>query len=94
MKRLILVFQIIFFSFVVNAQIEKTSVLYQTIKAKDSLLFNLGFNNCDLSQFENLLSENFEFYHDQSGYVNSKTAFIDNVRLNICTLNYSLKEYW
>lgn len=92
MKRLILVFQIIFFSFVVNAQIEKTSALYQTIKAKDSLLFNLGFNNCDLSQFENLLSENFEFYHDQSGYVNSKTAFIDNVRLNICTLNYSPKR--
>ena len=36
-----------------------------TIMSRDSLLFNIGFNTCDVSQFENLLSNNFEFYHDK-----------------------------
>jgi hypothetical protein len=48
-------------------QVDKTSALYKTIKEKDSLLFNIGFNNCDIKQFESRISENFEFYHDQAG---------------------------
>jgi len=46
------------------SQEEKNSALYKTIISKDSLLFNVGFNTCDISQFENLLSDDFEFYYD------------------------------
>jgi CubicO group peptidase (beta-lactamase class C family) len=73
-------------------QVDKTSALYQTIKEKDSLLFNLGFNNCDIAQFENLVSEHFEFYHDQTGITNSKTAFIAGIKNGLCQLAYKPKR--
>lgn len=74
------------------AQVEKSSELYITISKKDSLLFNLGFNNCDIIQFENLLSENFEFYHDQSGITNSKSAFIQSIENGLCKLDYRARR--
>lgn len=60
-----------------QAQVEKTSELYKTIMAKDSLLFNIGFNTCDLSQFENLMSEKLEFYHDIGGPADKKKSLKD-----------------
>jgi hypothetical protein len=73
-------------------QVDKTSALYKTIKEKDSLLFNLGFNNCDIKQFENLVSENFKFYHDQSGITNSKAEFISGIKSGLCQLAYKPKR--
>ena len=49
------------------AQSNKSSEIYRTILAKDSLLFEVGFNQCDIGQFENLLSENLKFFHDKDG---------------------------
>ena len=60
-----------------SAQVESSSVLYKTILEKDSLLFNIGFNTCDISQFEKLLSENFEFFHDKSGISDRKKFLSD-----------------
>lgn len=51
------------------SQEEKNSALYKTIISKDSLLFNVGFNTCDISQFENLLSDDFEFYYDMDSII-------------------------
>jgi CubicO group peptidase (beta-lactamase class C family) len=79
-------------SFTTFGQVDKTSSLYKTIKEKDSLLFNLGFNKCDIKQFENLVSENFEFYHDQSGITNSKTEFISGIKNGLCQLAYKPKR--
>lgn len=62
--------------------------LYNTLKAKDSLLFNIGFNTCDLAQFDQLLSEDFEFYHDIAGITKSKAVFIEEIKNGICKLNY------
>ena len=92
MKKYFFLFHIVLLSIVVSAQTEKSAELYKTIKTKDSLLFNLGFNNCDLSQFENLVSENFEFYHDQLGITDSKSAFINNIQNELCKLNYKPKR--
>lgn len=92
MKKYFLLFHIILLSIVVSAQTENTSELYQIIKEKDSLLFNLGFNNCDISQFENLVSEKFELYHDQSGITDSKSAFINSIQNGLCKLNYKPKR--
>ncbi len=73
-------------------QVDTVSVLYKTIKEKDSLLFNLGFNNCDIKQFENIVSENFEFYHDQSGITQTKSGFISGIKKGICELIYKPKR--
>lgn len=70
------------------AQSETSSELYIALKTNDSLLFNVGFNNCDLSQFENLLRDNFEFYHDKSGITDSKALFISSFRDGICKMTY------
>jgi len=70
-------------TFSVFAQVGKDSELYKTVLSKDSLLFNIGFNTCDISQFENLLSENFEFFHDKDG-ISHKTDFIYNLRNGLC----------
>ena len=61
----------------------KNSKLYKTIMSQDSLLFNVGFNSCDIVQFENLLSEDFEFYHDLDS-ISDKTLFLKNFKKGIC----------
>ncbi|MEO7977835.1 serine hydrolase [Flavobacterium sp.] len=81
----ILLFQI-HFGF---SQEEKNSALYKTIMSKDSLLFNVGFNTCDVSQFENLLSDNFEFYHDKDS-IQDKDLFLKIIRKGLCS---STKAY-
>ncbi len=71
-----------------RAQVGTSSSLYQTIKKQDSLLFDVGFNTCHIPAFETLVSDNFEFYHDQAGMMLSKAAFINSVKNNVCSLNY------
>lgn len=92
MKKYFLLLHILLLSTFAFGQTEKSSDLYQIIKEKDSLLFNLGFNNCDVNQFEKLVSEKFEFYHDQSGITNSKSAFINSIQNGLCKLNYKPKR--
>lgn len=70
------------------AQSETNSVLYKTIKTNDSLMFAIGFNKCDIKQFENLLSEDFEFYHDKSGIIKSKKDFITSLKNGLCKSAY------
>ncbi len=65
------------------AQVDKNSDLYKTILSKDSLLFNVGFNTCDIKQFEKLLSEKFEFFHDKDG-VSDKNKFLNDLRNGLC----------
>lgn len=71
------------------SQEEKNSKLYKAIMSRDSLLFNIGFNTCDVSQFENLLSNNFEFYHDKDS-IQDRTLFLKNIRKGLCS---STKTY-
>lgn len=72
------------------SQEEKNSTLYKTIMSKDSLLFNVGFNKCDISQFENLISDNFEFYHDKDS-ISDKAIFLQNLKKGICLSGKSYK---
>jgi CubicO group peptidase (beta-lactamase class C family) len=71
-----------------QAQPPHSSELFQILKARDSLLFDIGFNSCDITQFEQLISDSFEFYHDKSGMISSKTAFISSIQNGICKLPY------
>ncbi|WET01080.1 class A beta-lactamase-related serine hydrolase [Flavobacterium sp. YJ01] len=66
------------------SQEEKNSELYKTIMSKDSLLFNIGFNTCDIKQFENLYTEDFEFYHDKDS-ISDKARFLKTLKSGICS---------
>lgn len=81
-KHLILIILLLVTS-LLTAQIDIKSDLYKTIISKDSLLFNLGFNTCDINQFENLLSEKFEFFHDKDS-ISNKEQFLHNLRNGLC----------
>lgn len=65
------------------AQVDKNSEIYKTILSKDSLLFNIGFNTCDISRFEKLLSNNLNFYHDKDG-ISDKTKFLFDLKNGLC----------
>lgn len=65
------------------SQEKPNSELYKTIMSKDSLLFDIGFNKCDISQFENLFTIDLEFYHDKSG-VSDKPLFLTNMKKGLC----------
>jgi CubicO group peptidase (beta-lactamase class C family) len=82
-------FKILFIGFLIFltqtgfSQEEKNSELYKIIMSRDSLLFNIGFNTCDISQFENLFSDQFEFFHDRDG-VSNKAEFLHNLKNGLC----------
>lgn len=83
-KRSILTLLIaLIFTAITKAQVNKNSELYKTILSKDSLLFTIGFNTCNISQFENLLSDQFEFFHDKDS-ISFKKDFLNNLRNGLC----------
>jgi CubicO group peptidase (beta-lactamase class C family) len=67
-----------------NARAHDPGKLFREIKVCDSLLFDIGFNTCDLSKFEQIVSVDFEFYHDISGMTGTKEAFIASIRDGLC----------
>lgn len=62
---------------ITQAQAEKTDPLYKTIMSKDSLFFNDGYNTCNITLMESLLSEKFEFYHDKGGFEDREKFIVD-----------------
>jgi CubicO group peptidase (beta-lactamase class C family) len=72
------------------SQEEQNSALYKTILSKDSLLFNIGFNTCDIKQFENLYTDDFEFFHDKDS-ISNKTQFLATLKKGLCAPNAKFK---
>jgi hypothetical protein len=53
--------------------------LFNLIKEKDSLLFQIGFNQVDTLQVSVMTSNDFEFYHDEHGVTETKNRFVNNI---------------
>lgn len=75
-----------------NAQVATNSEVYKILKAKDSLIFERAFNNCEIQYLEQLIAEDFEFYHDIAGITNSKTQFIQTMYEGVCNPNNTTKS--
>ncbi|QNJ98426.1 nuclear transport factor 2 family protein [Constantimarinum furrinae] len=67
-----------------TAQVDPNSELYKTFQQKDSILFDAGFNNCELDLLADQLTDDLEFYHDQGGF-QDKAAFLKAMKDNICS---------
>ena len=63
---------------------KQDQALFHVLKEKDSLLFERAFNHCETSLLNELIADDFEFYHDQSGVTNSKASFIEGMKKGIC----------
>ena len=88
MKQLTISIVVLFLTFSAFSQIDKSNDLYTTIKENDSLLFDVGFNTCNIDIFQELVSQEFIFYHDQTGITESKEAFIESIGNGLCKLPY------
>jgi CubicO group peptidase (beta-lactamase class C family) len=67
-----------------QGQVSKDSELFNTIYALDSILFEEGFNNCDLVSVANTVTDDFEFYHDQNG-ISDKAMFLQAFKESLCS---------
>lgn len=64
----------LFYSFIMNAQVEKSTELFKILAAKDSILFVRTFNNCEIEKLDPIIADNFEFYHDVVGIQNKNVC--------------------
>ncbi len=69
----------------VQAQTEAQSdaALFTTIKALDAKLFD-AYNHCDLATVGAMVSDDLEFYHDQTGLTVGKAPFLLALKQNVC----------
>lgn len=75
-----------------NAQTDSYSEVYKTLKANDSLLFQHSFNKCELQYLDQLISDDFEFYHNNGGILDTKKQFIQTMKDGICDSNNTTKS--
>ncbi len=75
---------------IVNDEQEK-SELYYILKQKDSLMFELSYNQLDTSILDELATEDIEFYHDQGGATFTKQDFISGMK-NLGDLSYKARR--
>ena len=57
--------------------------LFTTIQSLDTKLFD-AYNHCDLTTLAAMVSDDLEFYHDQTGLSVGKAPFLAAIQQNIC----------
>jgi uncharacterized protein DUF4440 len=62
---------------------EHPDALFETVKSLDAKLFT-AVNNCDLVAVGSMVSDDLEFYHDQTGLSVGKEPFLAAIKQNIC----------
>lgn len=68
----------------ISSKLAASRQLFAELAAKDAELFDTIFNKCNVQRLGELITEDFEFYHDKSGQVaKSGKEFVDSIR-NLC----------
>jgi hypothetical protein len=88
----LLIIVITFLSISGFSQAEENSVIFKELKVKDSILFEISFNKCQLEAINNLIAEDLEFYHDKGGIIDSKSKFIEVMKNGICDKSNDYKS--
>ena len=57
--------------------------LFASIQSLDTKLFD-AYNHCDLTTMDAMVSDDLEFYHDQTGLSVGKGPFLAAIKQNIC----------
>jgi len=80
----ILTFLLILTVITLDAQVNKNSELFNTLKTNDSILFYEGLNKCNIDKIVTQINDDFEFYHDKGGIDKSKKDFINTITNGPC----------
>ena len=67
------------------------SELYHLLKEKDSIMFELSYNQLDTSILEELATDDIEFYHDQGGATCTRQDFIIGLK-GLGNLSYKARR--
>jgi hypothetical protein len=73
-----------------QTETDKKNLEKEIIKM-DSLLFKEAFNKCNLEIFENIISDDIEFYDDRSGLNTSKQKEINSFK-DKCSKPFTIKR--
>ncbi|KGL62945.1 nuclear transport factor 2 family protein [Polaribacter sp. Hel1_85] len=82
--KVIVFIAMLFYNFVLNAQVDKNSDLYKTLKSNDSVIFERTFNLCEVEKLDAIIADNFEFYHDLGG-IQNREGFIKAIKDGLCS---------
>lgn len=75
-------------SVVSDLPIDKEHInIFNLLLKMDSLLFEIGLNNCDTNQIKKLTSIDLEFYHDQAGITSTQESFVQSIK-GLCSMDY------
>jgi ketosteroid isomerase-like protein len=66
-----------------QTEAQSDAALFTTIKALDAKLFD-AYNHCDLATVGAMVSDDLEFYHDQTGLTVGKAPFLLALKQNVC----------
>ncbi len=91
MKRL---FMMVLATLVPHAAIaaDASPELVATVRKLDAVVFEAGYNNCDIRELATVVADDLEFYHDQGGPMFGAEAFLDSMRNGICRLDYRARR--
>lgn len=81
--KIVLLFWSLLTSLFSYAQVNKNSQIFKTLKAKDSIIFERTFNKCEIDKLNDIINNDFEFYHDIAG-VENREEFMRSIKNNIC----------
>ncbi|MGC1295385.1 MAG: nuclear transport factor 2 family protein [Alloacidobacterium sp.] len=62
---------------------KRPDALFETIKSLDAKLFD-AYNHCNLETLGSMVSDDLEFFHDQTGLTVGKAPFLAAIKQNIC----------
>lgn len=82
-KYLLVTISLLLASHCIDAQVAKSSELFQALKKQDSIFFERSFNLCDLAYLSKAIHPDLVFYHDQGG-IQNRAQFMEAVQNNIC----------
>ena len=66
------------------AQVDEKSELFIGLEKMDKIIFDEGFNKCNLIQLESVLHKDLEFLHDQNG-IQNREQFLTGFKASICS---------
>lgn len=66
--------------------------LVETIRRLDAIVFEDGYNDCNIEKLATVVAGDLEFYHDTGGPLFGAQPFLDSMENGICKLDYRARR--